>query len=93
MLVLLIWGYTPVFINLVTSVFRVSSCISGIGKGLACYGLASSKSSISYSEPVKLPNVPSNICSCFLNNFRIKDCLSLFKYLNLFTIFFKLAFL
>ena len=26
---------TPMFINLLTSVFRVSSCILGIGKGLA----------------------------------------------------------
>ena len=74
---------TPMFINLLTSVFRVSLCILGIGKGLAWYGLAPSKSSILYSEPVRFPYVPSKSCSFFLNNFRTKDCLSLFKYFKL----------
>ena len=43
---------TPMFINLLTSIFSVSLCSLGIGKGLAFYGLAPSKSSILYSEPV-----------------------------------------
>ena len=43
---------TPMFINLLTSVFRVSPYILGIGKCLAWYGLAPFKSSILYSESV-----------------------------------------
>ena len=63
---------TPMFVNLYTSVFRVSLCILGIGKDLVWYGLAPSKSLILYSEPVYLPNVPSNISSSILINLRIK---------------------
>ena len=37
---------TAIFINLLTYIFTVSSCILGIGKGLAWYGLAPYKSSI-----------------------------------------------
>ena len=37
---------TPMFINILTSIFRLSSFILGIGKGLAWYGLDPSKSSI-----------------------------------------------
>ena len=84
---------TPMYINLLTSVFRVSSCILGNGIGLVWYGLDPSKSSILYSEPVKFSHVPSNNSSCFLNNFRIKDFLSLLRYFEILTIFFKLAFL
>ena len=36
----------PMLINLLTSIFSVFSCIIGIGKGFAWYGLAPSKSSI-----------------------------------------------
>ena len=31
----LLFFNTPMFVNLLTSVYRVSSCILGIGKGLA----------------------------------------------------------
>ena len=58
----LVFGFNiPMFINQLPSVFRVSSCILGIRKGLAWYGFAPSTSSPSYSEPVYLCNVPSNI--------------------------------
>ena len=77
---------TPIFINLLTSVFRVSLCILRIEKGLAWYGLPSSKSSIFYSKPVQLPNVPSNISSYFVKKFRIKDCSLLLIYFKLCTI-------
>ena len=40
---------TPTSIHLLTYVFKITSCISGIGKGLAWYGLAPFKF---YSEPV-----------------------------------------
>ena len=41
----------PMFTNLSTSVFRVSSCTFGIGNGLAWYDWASARSSILYSVP------------------------------------------
>ena len=43
---------TPMLTNLLTSVYRVSSCIFGIGNGLAWYSLAPSRSSILYLVPV-----------------------------------------
>ena len=47
-LVLYLHNNTSILINLLTSVFRVSLCILGIGNGIALYGLAPSKSPISY---------------------------------------------
>ena len=46
-LILFLRFNTPIFINLLTFVFKVSLCILGIGKGLAWYGLFPSKNSIS----------------------------------------------
>ena len=63
---------TPMFVNLYTSVFRVSLCILGIGKDLVWYGLAPSKSLILYSEPVYLPNVPSTFLHVSLTILGVK---------------------
>ena len=59
----------------------------GIENSLARYNLASFKCSILYFKLVKLPNVPLNISSCFLNNFRIHGFSLLLRYFNLFTFF------
>ena len=42
----------PIFTYLLTSIFRVSSCIFGIGNGFVWYGWPPSRSSILYSVPV-----------------------------------------